>query len=161
MGSPVVAVPARNLLQHELSMGYSFLQGTSTCSSVASSMGCRRTNCVIMIFSVVCKGIFATAPGAPLPPPWSLQGCLSPLTVAVEQFLPFLKYVPTEYLRTLLVSSAVVSMGLFWSWLELAQFNMGAAPGVVSQKSPLYPPKLWQTQYTLVRNVSTNSVFLG
>lgn len=58
----------------------------------------------------------------------------SSLTVAVEQFLPFLKYVPTQYLPMLQMSSAVACVGLFWSWLELALFNMGAAPAVFSQK---------------------------
>lgn len=78
MGSPVASVPARNLLQHGLSMDCSFLQVTSTCSCVASSMDYRRKNCVVMIFPMVWKGIFAPAPGEPSPLPCSLQSCLSP-----------------------------------------------------------------------------------
>jgi len=43
--APQVPVPARSLLLHGLSMGCSFLQGTSTCCGVGSSMGCRVDIC--------------------------------------------------------------------------------------------------------------------
>jgi len=48
------AVLARSLLWRGFSMGCSFLQGTSTCSHVGSSIGCRETTCIAMLFSTGC-----------------------------------------------------------------------------------------------------------
>ena len=75
----------RSLLQHGLSMGSQLPSGTSTCSNVGSSMGCRwmsappwtsmgcrGTTCLTMAFTTGCKGISAPAPGAPPPSPSSL-----------------------------------------------------------------------------------------
>jgi len=42
------------------------------CAPTWSSMGCRETTQVIMVFSRGCRGIFAPALGAPPPPPSSL-----------------------------------------------------------------------------------------
>ncbi|KAK4810786.1 hypothetical protein QYF61_008758 [Mycteria americana] len=47
--SPRAAVPARGLLQRRLSTGCSFLQSTSTCSSMGSSIGCRVDICSTMV----------------------------------------------------------------------------------------------------------------
>ena len=45
--------------------------GHVTCCGVGSSMGCRGTTCITIVFFRGCRGISALAPGAP-PPPSSL-----------------------------------------------------------------------------------------
>jgi len=77
-----VTGPARSLLQHKFLIGSQTILGSSTCSDVGSStgcrwisaplwtsMGCRRTACLTMVFSMGCKRISAPAP---LTPPSSL-----------------------------------------------------------------------------------------
>jgi len=46
--------------------GHSLLQA-STCSGMGSSMGCRGTACLTMVFIMSCRGISAPVPGAPPP----------------------------------------------------------------------------------------------
>ena len=46
-----------------------------------TSMGCRGTACLTMVFTMGCRGISAPAPGAPPPPPSSLT------LVSAELFL--------------------------------------------------------------------------
>jgi len=70
--------------------------------------------------------------------PWCLQSCfshifslLSSAAVAVaEGFFPFLKYVITEVLPW-------PAVGLSWTWLALALFDIGEASGSFPQKPPL------------------------
>lgn len=52
--------------------GQSLLQGTSICSDMGSSMGCRRITCTTTVFSTGCGGISSPVPGAPLPTTFSL-----------------------------------------------------------------------------------------
>jgi len=76
--------------------GHSLLQA-STCSGVRSftgcrwmsaalwtSMGCRRTACLTMVFTMGCRRSSALAPGAPPPPPSSLT------LVSAELFLSYI-----------------------------------------------------------------------
>jgi len=158
VGSPPQAAgPARSLLQCELPMDCSFLQGTSTCSSMGSStgcrwissppwssMGCRGTACLTMVFSKGCRGI------------WSLEHLIpsffidlgvcrvvsctfshSSLPAAEQQFLPFLSHRQNQCARRARLWPAA---GLSSSRLELALSDTGAAPGVFSQRPPLQPP---------------------
>jgi len=116
--------------------GHSLLWGTSTCSGVGSSMGCRwisappRTStmgcrvtaCLTMVFSMGYRGISALAPWGISSPSFctdlgvcrvvSLTYSHSSLPAAVAQLvLPFLKCVITEVLQTLLIGSALASSG--------------------------------------------------
>ena len=83
-----------NLLQRRLSAGSQPPSGTSTCSSIGSSLGCRwisappwttmacrETTCLTMILTTGHRGISGPAPGAPPAPPSSLT------LVSVELFL--------------------------------------------------------------------------
>lgn len=76
------AAPARSPIWYGLSMGCRLLQGTSTCSGVGSSRGCGWISALggcpeairghlasPTIYTMVCGGISAPAPGAPPPPP--------------------------------------------------------------------------------------------
>jgi len=76
-GSSQATAPSRSLFQCRLSTGCTFLQRTSTCSSVGSSMGCgwiyappwtsmgcRWTTCVTVAFNMGCGGIYASSTGA-------------------------------------------------------------------------------------------------
>jgi len=105
--------------------------GTSTCSGVGSSLGCRwitsplwtsmacsRTACLTMVCSMGCRGISAPAPGAPPTCPSSptlvfaglflshsltiLSGCKMPLC----RVFSFLKYLVTEMLPPSLMGLA-------------------------------------------------------
>ena len=82
------------MLQHRLATGSQHPLAASTSSRVGSStgcrwmsappwtsMGCRGTACLTVVFIVGCKGISAPAPGAPPPPPSSLT------LVSAELFL--------------------------------------------------------------------------
>ena len=86
--------PARSLLQRGLPTGSQPPLDTSFCSGVGSStgcrwisappwtsMGCKGTACLTMVFTTGCRGISAPAPGAPPPPPSSLT------LVSAELFL--------------------------------------------------------------------------
>jgi len=129
------AVCDKSLLWHGLSTGCHFVQGTSTCCSVASSMGCRRiaappltsvvcmgTTCVTVIFSAGCRGISAVAPGTSPPPPNS-------------SFLLFLKYVITE-----VPPASLMGLALGTQMQELALSDTRTASGVFPWKPPLQPP---------------------
>ena len=119
----------RSLLQHGLSMGSQLPSGTSTCSNVGSAMGCRwvsappwtsmdcrGTTCLTMVFTTGCRGISALVPGAP-PPPSSLTLVSAGLfhthifsvIASAQHFLALLKYVITEVLPALLMGSALTS----------------------------------------------------
>ncbi|KAK4826739.1 LOW QUALITY PROTEIN: hypothetical protein QYF61_010992 [Mycteria americana] len=91
--------PARSLLQRGLPTGSQPLSGTCTCSSVGSSMGCRwipappltsmgcrGTACLTMVFTTGCRGISAPAPGAPPPPSLALM----------KAFEVFFKYISSK-----------------------------------------------------------------
>ncbi|XP_049649850.1 uncharacterized protein LOC126035357 [Accipiter gentilis] len=133
--------PARSLLQCRLSTGSQPPSGVSTSSGVGSSTGCRRisappwtsmdcrgTACLTMVFTTGCRGISALVPGAPPPPPSSLtwvsaglflSHILTPLfrLLLRSRFFPLLKYVIPEALPPSLIGSALASGG---SFLELA-----------------------------------------
>jgi len=109
-GSMLLLILLPPEVEHGLSMGCSFLQGTSTCCDGGptwaavwiyvlawSSIGCRWTTCFIMVVQelqgnlcsqclehlfpiLVCRAV-------------SLTLSHSSLTAAAQQFLPFLKYV--------------------------------------------------------------------
>jgi len=78
------AGPGRSLLQHGLPTGSQTPLGASTCSSMGSSTGCRSisallwtsmdcrgTACLTMVFFTGCRGISAPVPEAPPLPPSS------------------------------------------------------------------------------------------
>ena len=133
MGSPWAAVPFRASLP----------------ALVGSSMGCRNIAYMAVVFSMGCKGISAPVPGVPPPPP-SLTGVCravslmfshSFLTAAVVQpFYPFLNTLPQRCHQCCSRAQLWPAAGLPWSWLELALSDMGAAPGLSSQRPPLQPP---------------------
>jgi len=111
-----------------------------------TSMGCRGTTCLTMVFITGCRGkISALASGAPPPPPSSLtlvsaelflSHSLTPLsqTAISMQVFPLLKYVISETLPPLLIGLALASSG---SVLELAGIGSIRHGGSFSQKPPL------------------------
>jgi len=136
--------PARSLLQHGLPTGSQRPLGTSTCSSVWSSMACRWTSaplwtsmgcggtaCLTMVFSTGSRGISAPAPGAPRPPPSSLtlvsaelflSDVLTPLSLMLlpSSIFPFLKYIirgATTVSDGLSHGQQWLHLGDGWHWL--------------------------------------------
>ena len=112
-----------------------------------TTMDCRATTCLTMIFSTSCKGrLSAPASWAPLPPPSSLtlvsaelflSHRLTPFSTAFspQVFLSFpLKYVITEVLSLSLIGLALASGG---SILESANTGFIRHGGRFSQKPPL------------------------
>lgn len=142
--------PATTLLQHGVSTGCSFLQGTSTCPGMVF----HRQQCRHLLHHGPMR-----AAGAQSASPWSSprvardsplwhleyllpafftaprvcgSACLTflllTLTDAMHHFPPFLKYtfpdVPPSWLRCSVVSSGV-SVGPIWKWLEPAMSSTG------------------------------------
>jgi len=83
-----------------------------------TSIGCRGTACLTMVFSTGCRGISVLAPGAPPSPPslalvsagLFLSYSLTPLSYCSFLF-PLLNYVIPEALPPSLVGSALASSG--------------------------------------------------
>lgn len=132
----MATAPVRSLLQQGLFKGCSFLQGTSTSCIVAPPQAAEESapafgTLLPSLFTDlgVCREFFLT---------------LSPLLQMLNSyFLLFLNYVIAETLPTSLVYSALdcdrFAMA-FWSQLNQAQTNMGAAPAFFLQKPLLQPP---------------------
>jgi len=111
--------PGRSLLQRGLPMGSQSPSGASTCSSLEFSMDCRSvsfppwtsmdckgTACLTMVFTTGCRGISAPVSGTALLP-YSLSSlCCCCSTVL---FFPLFIYVVTEALPLLLMGSALAS----------------------------------------------------
>ena len=137
--------------------GHSLLQ-TSTCSGTGSSMccrwtsaprwtsmGCRGTACLTMVFITGCRAITVPAPGASPPPPSSLtlvsaelfpSHILTPLSPC-RFFFPFLNIFSQRHYHCCWLARPWPAAGPSWSWLVLALFDIGEASGSFSQKSPL------------------------
>ena len=158
-----VTSPARSLLLRGVFMGCGCLQGVSTCSRVGSSTGCS-VDYLLHCSPPWAVGGLSSSPGSspgaagesllcsgvwsifPSPSFSNLQGCfshvfLTPLTAALQHFLPFLKSIFTETPPAWLKGSAVSCGG---SVLELAGkvcvWHWAAAPGVFSQRPPCSTP---------------------
>ncbi|KAM9590844.1 uncharacterized protein ACIBXB_005893 [Morphnus guianensis] len=138
-----------------------------TCSGVGSSTGCRwisapprtsmdcrGTACLTMVFTTGCRGISALAPGAPPPPPSSLTlvsaglfllHVLTPLSgchfCLSQQLFSFLKNVITEALPLSLIGLALASSG---SVLEPAGIgsvgHSGSFQQLLTEATPVTPP---------------------
>ena len=140
--------------------GHSLLW-TSTCSGVGphpgcrwrsappwTSMGCRGTACLTVIFITGCRGVSAVAAGAPPPPPSSLTLVSAELFLTrivtpsshCRFFFPLLKHVIPEALPLSLMGSALASSR---SILELAGIGSvrhgGSFWQVLTEATPLAP----------------------
>jgi len=114
-----------------------------------TSMGCRWTACLTMVFSTSCKGRLSAPASQACPPAPSsltlvsaelfLSHLLTPLSRLpfYHSFFPLLKYVIAEVLPPLLIGLALASGG---SVLALAGTGFIRDGGSFSQKPPLYPP---------------------
>lgn len=122
------------------------------------STGCRRTTCIVMVFSIGCNGISALVP-AELHPfllhwPWHLQGWFSHVFSFLSHscwtgFLSFSKFVITE---VPLVGSA---------WASSGSVQRGAASGLFLQSPP--PAKTFPWTHTLAvipEQYAASNVFL-
>jgi len=131
--------PARTLVQHELSMGSQSPSGAPVCSDLGSSkicrwisappwtsMSCRETTCLTMVFSMGCSRISAPVPGAPPPSPSSLSlvsaglflshihnslFCCCLCSVQIFFFIPLLTYFIPEVLPQSLIGLTLASAG--------------------------------------------------
>jgi len=179
------AGPGRSLLQHRLPTGSQPPLGTSTCFGVGSSMGyrlmstplwtsmgCRGTTCLIMVFIMSCKGrLSAPATGAPPPPPSSLtlmsaelflSHHLTPLSSLRFYYnsFPRLKYVITEVLPPSPIGLVLASGG---SISEPAGTGFIRHGGSFLQLlteatpiAPLLPKPCHQNLATQTHNITTN-----
>ena len=144
--------PSRSLLQHSLPSGSQPPSGTSTCSSVGYSTGCRlisappwtsmgwRGTACRTWSSPCCREISALAPGRPPSPSSSLtlvsaalflSHCLTPLSgcncPCAAFFFQLLKYVITE---------ALPLSTYHWHWLCQTQGKLLAASHRTLPSSP-------------------------
>jgi len=145
--SPRTTGLARSLLLHSISISCSFLQGTSTCSGVWSSMGCRGTTMVSSLvagksplrclehllpsFSSdfgVCRAVSLTF--------FSLLS----VTAAVQRLLSFLKNVFAEALPVLLSGSALASSGSVLEPAGTGCLTWGMLLGPSYRGHPSIPP---------------------
>jgi len=106
-----------------------------------TSMGCRGTTCLTMVFSMSCKGrLCAPASGAPPRRPASLTLVSVELFRFPTVFFPLLKYVIPEALPPLLMGSALASgryhLRAGWHWVYQTWGKLLAA----SHSSHLYSP---------------------
>jgi len=144
--------PARSLLQCKLPTGSQLPSGIhllhhgfpSTGYSWISappwtSMDCRGTTCLTVVFIVNCKEkLSALVPGAPPPPPSSLTLVSAELFLSIHltplsqlpfhhSFFPLHKYVITEALPLPLLDLALASSGSVFELAALALSDMGEA----------------------------------
>jgi len=141
--------------------------GTSTCSSMGSSigcrwicappwtsMGCRGTVYLSIVFSTGCRGISTLVPGAPPPPPSSLtlvsaglllSHILSPLSGYSSAGSPtplplLLKYVIAEVLPPLLMGLALASSGSVFEPAGIGSIRHGGSfLQLLTEATPVSP----------------------
>lgn len=113
-------------------MGHSLLEGTSSCSDVGSSMGCKGTACLTMGYTTGCWGISLPVPGAFLPPTtdfdvFRVVHIPTPACRAVVKdfFLPFLNLFPRGAASGYLWAWPWPAGNLCWRQLAQALSDMG------------------------------------
>lgn len=114
---------------------------------------CRRTTCIVVVFSIGCNGISALVPAGP----WHLQGWFSHVFWFLSHscwagLLPFPKYVITEVSPVSLVGSA---------WASSESVQHGAASGLFPQSPPLAKTLPWtHTLAVIPKQYAASNVFL-
>ena len=112
-----------------------------------SSMGCRGTTCITMVFSMGRRGVSAWTPGAP--PPllllwsWCLQGCFSHFfflhsSLACVAFCTFLNML-SRGVPPVAEGLSCALRWLCWSRLELAVLGTGQARPFFTEAAPAAP----------------------
>jgi len=153
-----VTSPAMSLLQDGLPTGSQSPLGASTCSGIRSSlgcrwtpalprtsMGCRGTAHLTMVFSIGCRGMSSLAPGA-LPSlalvsaELFLSHSLTPLSHCRLFFLLLLNYVLPEALPPSLMGSALASRGSVLEPAGIASIgHRGSFWQLLTEATPVAP----------------------